>query len=306
MANYGQAGTADQRAGQTAAAPAAGVNAAYNQGVANQGNANALSPYANATASNIANPNWQNQIAGYLQGQAGQGIAGAGLQGALASQQLGMVGPQTQLSAAEAQNQSGYSLADALLGYQGTQLQSQGLAQQASTAAAQQGIEEGQYGVSQTQYPEQLQQAALANANAVRGNQDAAAVGGTLNTTGYQREKGTQAAQYGWQQADIFRQQQLAALGQQSEQAGFAGQESGIANQQQQLALAAKGQGLSAQQAQDQLGFGLQQLGISAQGDVLGYMQQAAQAQGSEAQQYAAALSQAGMIGGLGPNFGGA
>jgi hypothetical protein len=306
MANYGAAGGADQRAGQRAAAPTVGVNAAYNQGVANQGNPNALSPYANATAQNISSPNWQNQIAGYLQGQAGQGIAGAGLQGALASAQLGMVGPQTQLATAEAQNQGGYSLANALLGYQGTQLQSQGLAQQASTAAGQQGIEESQFGVQQSAVPEQLQQAALANANATRGITDSGAISGTLNTTGQKRAQETQAAQYGWQQADIFRNQQLAQLGQQSEQLGFAGQESGIANQQQQLALAAKGQGLSAQQAQDQLAFGLQQLGISAQGDVLGFMQQGAQAQGAEAQQYAAALSQAGMIGGLGPNFGGA
>jgi hypothetical protein len=289
MANTGALGSPDQRAAQTA--PASG------------GTATALSPYAGATAANIANPNWQNQIAGYLQGQAGQGIAGAGLQGALASQQLGMVGPQTQLSTAEAQNQGGYSLANALLGYQGTQLQSQGLAQQASTAAGQQGIEESQFGVQQTQYPEQLQQAALANANATRGITDQGAISGTLNTTGQARQQATQAASYGWQQADIFRNQQLSQLGQQSEQLGFAGQESGIANQQQQLALAAKGQGLSAQQAQDQLAFGLQQLGISAQGDVLGFMQQGAQAQGSEAQQYAAALSQAGMIGGLGPNF---
>ena len=201
------------------------------------------------------------------------------------------------------QNQTGYSLANALLGIEGTGLQSQGLAQQASTAAQQQGIEQAQYGVQSGQYPEQMQQAALANANAVIGEESSSAIGGTLNTTAHQRRQATQGAEYGWQQADIFRNQQLAQLGQQSEQAGFAGQESQIANQRQQLGLAAQGQGLSAQQAQDQLGFGLQQAGISATGDVLGYLGQAGAAQGGMAQTYAAGLSQAAMYGGLGPHF---
>ena len=208
------------------------------------------------------------------------------------------------LTQAEQQNQAAYGQANAALGFQGTQLQSQGLAQQASTAGQQQGLEEAQYGIQQGQYPEQQAQAALANKNAVINARDQAAVGGTLNTTGYQRGQATQAAQYGWQQADIFRNQQLAQLGQQGEQVGFQGQESQIANQRQQLALAAQGQGLTEQQAQDQLAFGMQQAGISATGDIYGYAQQAAAAQGGAAQTYAGALSQASLIGGLGPAFG--
>jgi len=252
--------------------------------------------------SNAANPS--SALSSYLLGGSAGQLGQYGLQGALAGAQMGEVVPQEQLTNAEAQSTTGYDLANALLGIQGTGLQSQGLAQQATTAAQQQGLEQAQYGVQQGQYPEQMQEAALQNANAVIGARDAAAVGGTLNTTGYQRGQATQAAQYGWQQADIFRNQQLSQLAQQSEQAGYGGQQEQIANQRQQLALAAQGQGLSAQQAQAQLGFGMQQAGISATGDIYGLLQQAAGAQGGAAQTYAGALSQASLMGGLGPAFG--
>jgi hypothetical protein len=237
-----------------------------------------------------------------LGGNASQ-LGGYQLSAALAGGQMGEAVSQEQESVAELQNQTGYSLANELLAYQGTGLQSQGLAQQATTAAQQQGIEQAQYGVQSGQYPEQMQQAALANANAVQGMQDQGAISGTTNTQGYRRAQATQGAEYGWQQADIFRQQQLAALGQASEQAGYGGQQSQLANQQQQLGLAAQGEGLSSQQAQDQLMFGMHQAGISATGDIYGYMQQAAQAEGGAASTYAAGLSQAALYGGLSPAF---
>jgi hypothetical protein len=290
MANTGALGTQQQQPAQTT-----------QQGSGAE--APALQPFSSAAAGLLGNSNWQNQVSGYLAGQSAPAIAQAGLSGALGGAQLGMVGPQLGVSQAELGNQQGYSLANALLGYEGTGLQSQGLAQQASTEAAQQGIEQAQYGVSQTQYPEQQQEAALQNQNAVTANRDAAAIGGVTNTTSAKRTASTQASEYGWQQADIFRNQQLAQLGQQSEEQGYAGQESGIANQRQQLALAAQGEGLSAQQAQAQYGFGLQQLGINASPEQ--YLSTVANAQGGEAQQLAALGSQAGLIGGLGPNFGG-
>ena len=223
--------------------------------------------------------------------------AGAELQGAVAGQ---LTGVQEQ----EAQSQGTYSAANALLSQQGLGLQGQALGSQAQTAAAQQGIEQSQYGINQTQYPEQLQEAALQNANAVRGAQDAAAVGGTLNTTGYQRQQGTQAAQYAWQQADIYRQQQLSQLAQQGQQVGYGGQQEQIANQMQQLAIQGKQQGLTAQQAQDQMNFGLQQLGYQGQDAALQYAQQVATAQGGAAATVAGVGAQAGLIGGMGPGMG--
>jgi hypothetical protein len=292
MPNTGALGSQDQRAYQTAQ-QAGPMTAAPQPG--------GISPVSNVTAGLLASPDWQSQISGYLAGQAGPGLAQSGLAATLGSAQLGMVGPQLGVSEAELGSNEGYTLANALLGYEGIGLQSQGLASQASTAAQQQGIEQAQYGIQQGQYPEEMQKAALANENAVKGMQDQGAIGGTLNTQGYKRAQATQGAEYGWQQADIFRSQQLAQLGQQAEQVGYGGQQEQFANQRQQLELAAQGQGLSAQQAQAQYGFGLQQLGVSASPEQ--YLSAIANAQGGEAQQLAAIGSQASLIGGLGPNF---
>lgn len=278
MANTGALGSPDQKAASAA-----------------------LSPLSGTTASLLGSPNWQDTVSGYIAGQSGSAVAQSNLSGALGSAQLGMVAPSLALGTAEAQNTEGYSLANALLGYQGTGLQSQGLAEQAGVSAQQQGVEEAEFGVQSTQYPEQQAEAALANQNAVIGNRDAAAIGGTTETTSAKRTAATQASEYGWQSADIYRNQQLANLGQQSEEQGYAGTEESYANQRQQLALAAQGQGLSAQQAQAQFGFGLQQLGVNSSPEQ--YLATIANAEGGSAQQLAAVGSQASLIGGLGPNF---
>ena len=287
MANTGALGSPDQKAAQQPQQPAS--------------SAAALSPFSQTTANLLGSPNWQNEISGYLAGQAAPTAAQGALGSAVASGQLGMVAPQLGVSSAELENNTGYDLANALLGQEGTGLQSQGLAQQASTAAAQQGTEEAEYGVQGTQFPEQQAEAALANQNAVIGNRDAAAIGGFTNTTSTKRTAATQAQEYQWQQADIYRSQALAALGQQSEEQGFSGQESQFANERQQLELAAQGEGLSAQQAQSQLGFGLQQLGVNSSPEQ--YLATIANAQGSEASTLAGVGSQAALIGGLGANF---
>jgi hypothetical protein len=294
VANTGALGSADQRA--ASARPGAGAALA-----ATAGPQPALGPYAGFTAGQLASPSWTSDVTGYLSGQAAPGLAAAGLAGSLGSAQLGMVGPQTQVSAAELQSGLGFDLAGALLGYEGTQVQGQSLASQEATAGAQQGLEQAQYGVQQTQFPEQQAEAALANQNAVINARDAAAVGGTLNTTGYKRGQATQAAEYGWQQADIFRNQQLAQLGQQSEQVGFGGQEQQFAAQRKQLELAAQAQGLSTQQAEAQFGFGLNQLGVQASPEQ--YLSAIAGAESTGAQGLAAVGSQAAMIGGLGPHY---
>jgi hypothetical protein len=242
-------------------------------------------------------------IASVLLGQSASQLGGYGLQEAVAGGQMGEAVAQGNLTNQEAQSTTGYNLANLLLSAEGTGLQSQGLAAQAGTAAAQQGVEQAQYGVQSGQYPEQMQEAALANANTVINARDQAAISGTTNTQGTKRAQATQGAEYGWQQADIFRAQQLAQLGQVSEQQGYAGQQEQIANQQQQLGLAAQGIGLSRDQAEAQLGFGLQQTGVSTAQDLYGFLSQAATAEGGAAQTYAGAIGTGALAGGLPPGF---
>ena len=288
MANTGALGSPDQQADQNSLA---------------QPTSGGLSPLASLGASLVSSPNSTNEIAGYLLGQYAPQLSAYGTQAAVASGQAGEVGPMTQLAAGELGSNEQFTLANALLGMQGIGLQSQGLSSQMGTAAAQQGIEQSQFGVQQTQFPEQLQQAALQNANALRGLSDQGAISGTLGTQGYGRSVATQGAEYGWQQADIFRNQQLSQLAQQSEQVGYGGQQEQLANQMSQLGVAAQGQGLSATQAQAQLGFGLQQLGYQGQDSLMQYLNQVATAEGGQAQQLAGIGSQAALIGGLGSTF---
>jgi hypothetical protein len=254
-----------------------------------------------ASASLLANPNYQDQIAGYLSGQYSGSEAQYGLTASLGSAQLGLDPSALGVSSAELENSTGYDLANALLGYQGIGLQSQALASQAGTAAAQQGISNAEYAVSATQYPEQMAEAKQQFQTAQQGQQDQGAATGTTNTQGQKTAEANLASNYGWQQADIYRNQQLAALGQQSSEVGFGGTEEQLANAQQQLKLSAEGQGLTAQQATSQLGFGLQSLGVSAEPEQ--YLAAIANAQGEGASQLSALGSQAALIGGLGPNF---
>lgn len=272
-------------------------------GATQSGGSAAASPFSATTSNLLASPSWTNEVSGYLAGQAAPSLAQGGLASALGDAALANVGPQLGTSAAEAESTTGFDLANALLGQKGIGLQQQALGAQAATAGQQQGLEQAQYQVQSGQYPEQLQEAALQNQNAVIGNRDAAAIGGTTDTTSNQRTQATQAANYGWQTADIYRSQQLAQLGQQSEQIGYGGQQEQTANQANQLALAAQQQGLTGEQAQSQLGFGLQQLGVNASPESLVSAVSAGQATGSSS--LAALLSQAALTGGLGPNFGG-
>jgi len=261
-----------------------------------------VAPGTTAAAGLQASPSWQNQVAGDLAGGYDATIAGYGLSSALGSQQLGLDSAGMAVQGAELTNSAGFDMAGALLGEQGLGLQAGALGESAATNAAQQAIEQQSYGVSSTQYPEQLQEAALQNTNTLEQMSSSGAGAGTLNTTGHGQAQQTQASEYGWQKADIFRAQQLAALGQQSEEVGYAGQQQQTASQEAQLGLAAKSQGLTAQQAAAQLGFGMQQLGVSGQPEQ--FLNAITSAQGEGAQQLSALGSQASLIGGLGANFG--
>ena len=132
--------------------------------------------------------------------------------------------------------------------------------------------------------------------------------GGAVTLQGQQaglQEQGTQAGLQQQGAQNVFSQQSnqlqtaLAGIQQQSEVQGYQGQTAQYANAQQQLKLAAQQAGIPVQQAVSQLGYGLQQLGITT--DPTQYLSQAAQAQGTQASDWSAVLSAAGVIGGLGP-----
>lgn len=288
-------GTGIQNAGP--AATTQSRDAPRNTGGAPAGNT--LDPMSAEIANLLSSGNVPQELLGLLMGQSAQGMAQAGLAGTLAQGQMAMTGPQLALAQQELGANTGYNLAGLLLGQEQTGLQAQQVGVQQQASAAQQGIEQQQYGLQQTQFPEQYAQAALANKNAVQQLQQQGAIGGTLMTEGSKQRFATQAAEYGWQNADIYRQQQLAQLGQASEQVGYGAQQAGYANQLQQLGLQAKGQGLSAEQAMSQLGFGLQQLGYQA--DPSQFLSQIAQAQGTQAQGLAGVAAAAGLVGGAGP-----
>lgn len=245
---------------------------------------------------------WQNQVSGYLYGGAAGQLAGYGLQGAVANEGLGLSPYTLAIQEQNLTSGAGFDFAGALLGYQGLGLQSQGLADQSQTAAGQQGLEAAAYNVTSQKYGQEQSQATLEHQQQQLTARSGAAGTGTLNTQGTRTAEKTANQEYAWQSATIFRQQQLASLGQQSEQLGYQTKAEGLALGQQQLALTAQKQGLSVQQAQQQLGFGLQQLGIKA--TPAAYLSQIATAEEGGATTLRGVVSQASLIGGLGPSFG--
>ena len=258
---------------------------------------------ATQSAANLqGSPTWQKQVSGLLLGQSAGQLGQYALEGAVGEQALGL-SPYT--LAVQEQNltaQQGYSFADSLLGYQGLGLSSEGLASQTQTSAGQQALEQAAYGVTSQKYGQESQQAALQYATQKRQLQSHGAATGTTNTAGQATQMGVQAQEYAWQQATIYRQQQLAQLNQQSEELGYGTKQKQFTLGQQQLQLTAQKQGIGVQQAQEQLAFGLQQLGVKATPASL--LQQIATAEEGGATTIRGLVSQASLIGGLGPQFG--
>jgi hypothetical protein len=276
-------------------------------GYANQtpaGSAGTITGGFNTAVGNaITGQGWnpQSQIGGMVAGAAAPGIAQAGLQSATALEQAGLAGPAMQLGAAQLESSTGYDIANALLNYEGIGLQSQGLAQQAGFAGQQQQLEEQQFATSQSAVPEQLAEAKQQYGTAVLGQEGQAAASGATSTVGNRVAQQNLTQNYGWQQADIYRNQALAQLGQQSEQVGYQGTQAQFGNQQRQLQLAAQGAGIPVQQAESQLQYGLGALGIQGSADVQSALSQAASAQGQQASDWNAVLSLVGATTGLGP-----
>ena len=285
-----QANTAGNYGGYANQAPAA------SQGTITGG-------FNTAVGNAITGQGWnpQSQIGGMVAGQAAPGIAAAGLQEQQAMQQAGLAGAGMQLGAAQLESSTGYDIANALLNYEGIGLQSQGLAQQAGFAGQQQQLEQQQFATQQTAVPEQLAQAKQQFGTAMQGQEGAAAASGATSSVGNRTAQQNLTSNYGWQQADIYRNQALAQLGQQSEQVGYQGQQAQFGNQQRQLQLAAQGAGIPVQQAESNLTYGLGALGIQGATDIQGALFQASSAQGQQASDWNAVLSLVGATTGLGP-----
>jgi hypothetical protein len=224
-----------------------------------------------AINTDLASSNPTTQAYGVIAAGQAQGIAGSGLSMAQLMGEAGLVGvsnaQETQYNTESLEN----SLSGASLDQAGNAIQQVGAAAQGAQTAAQQGFTTGEYDVSKGQYPEQLQEAALQNQNAQKTLADQGAISGTLNTQGQKAAETTQQAQYGWQQEDIGRSAQLAALGQQSGLSATAYSEGDIARTEQNLQLAAAANGLSVEQMKDQFvqGQNQQNTGSSATLDQL-------------------------------------
>lgn len=270
--------------------------------VGNTGAAGAVpSPVTGAIAQGLASPTWRAQIGAYLYGGYAGELGTYGLQGAVANQALGTTAAGLAATAAFLQNQAGFTFARAMLGEQTLGIRSGTLARQAGTAAGQQAIEQQQYGTTIGRYLVQAETATLSEANRQLGLQSEAAGRGTLGTEGSKIAQSTAAEQYRWQMATIYRAQQLAALGQQSEQLGYKTRAAAFAAGQAQLGIAAKQAGVGVETAVSRLGWGLSQLGVKATPAQL--LQGIATSQTGAATALRALLSSGALIGGLGPNF---
>ncbi len=277
--------------------------------------ANTLGAYGSAVAGDYSDPGYLSQLAGALGGAAAPTIAQYETALSQEEAQAGVAPAGLQESILNQGQTTGYDLASALLGYQGTQLQEQGLASQIGTAAQQQQIEQKQYGVSQKQLGLQEQGTALSEANLAynvpiqyQKQGSAAAQSGATNSQGnkqamggIQQQAAYQGSQLGIQAQNEFLQGQLNQLGQQSEQVGYQGQQAGYSNEMQQLQLAAKQAGIPVQQLISQLQYGIGQAGISA--DPTQLMTQASGNESQAAAASAAVLSNAGAITGVGAQW---
>jgi hypothetical protein len=271
-------------------------------------------PYANpAAAAAYANPaatvahemgaaSYYTQLGGALLGGIGPPLNAQQLAQGQALHTAGLAYGELGTGIANQEATSGFTIAQAILGEEGYGLKGQTLAAQIAAGGQQQGIEQEQYGITAQKYPQEQAEAALTYKNKQLGLQRGAAGSGTLNTQGSKEAQTTAKQQYAWQSATIFRQQQLAQLGQQSEQIGYGLSGEQLANAQRELALTSQRQGLGLQQSMQQLTYGLSQLGIQA--TPTKFYAAAQNATGAEATLYRGALGQASLLGGLSPTTG--
>ena len=179
--------------------------------------------------------------------------------------EIGLTGPSAQESLASSGLDTLYGLEQAGIGENQLGIQQSQLANQAAGLNTQQGFTTAEYNLNQQQYPEQQAQAALANKQATLALNAKQATTGTSLTEGGKLDQSALKQQYGWQQQDINRAQQLSGLQQQAGLAGTKQSLSDIALSQQNLEQTAAANGISVKQLLAQFQQGAQQLGFSSQ-----------------------------------------
>lgn len=204
-----------------------------------------------------------------LEGANAPSAANSQLQYNLGQEQLGLVNSNLNQSQAYNQAMAGYSAQGLGLQEQGTALQGLGLQEQGANTAQQQAIEEQAYGLQSGQFPEQSAEAALAYQNTMMQTSGGQAISGTANTVGGRQQVATNAANYGFQEEDIARNQALSQLGQQGEEAGYQYTQEQLANAKSNLSLSAQANGLSEQQMLTMLNYGNTQAGEGAAQDII-------------------------------------
>lgn len=238
-------------------------------------------------------------LLGQLGGTVAPSIAQGDIQNQLLQTQIGQIGPETQESIAYNNAMAGYQQAGLQNQAEDIGIQGVGLQQQGAQNAAQQGFEEQGYALQQGQYPEQSAEAALAYQNTMMQTQGGQAIGGTQNTVGGRQQVSTQAQQYGFQQEDINRAQQLSALGQKSEESGYGYSQEQLANATKQLGLSADANGLSQQELMTMLNYGNTQAGEGASQDLIQLLSQLGSGELNQVGTAGSALSSLGFAGGI-------
>jgi len=246
---------------------------------------------------NASPNNLQNILGSSLSGIA-PGIAGSGLQAALAGEQYDINQRQYGLTASNLIEQAANQRLGLDISGQQIGLQGQGLAEEKSLLAQTTGLERLEAGTAAEQYPEQEAQALLnygTNVSNLRGN---LAASGATNTVGAGQQENLLAKNYEWQIADIQRAQKQAYF----QQLGTAAQQqysaSDLARQQQNLALVAEQNGLSIQEVQQQLAYGLSQAGLDVRQNLPQLLNSLNQIYSGDISQIEGAAGQLGLLGG--------
>lgn len=229
------------------------------------GGQNPVAAFQQDVSNYSGSPNTLQSILGQLEGATAPTQALSELQTALAGNQYNLAGSQYGLTTTNLEQQAANQ--EAQLGISGQQLgiQGQGLASEAGLLGTTTALEQKEYGLQQQQYPEQLAEAALnfgANQQALTGN---FAASGASDTVGARTQQNLLSQNYGYQQNDINRAQQLSQLQQQGTTAQQQYSAGDLARQQQNLALVAESNGLNQQEVAEQLGYGLSQAGLDYQ-----------------------------------------
>ena len=210
----------------------------------------------NTTVTNDLNsPNQFDQSVGQLAAGAGTQVGLGNLQVASAEYNYGLTNAQQSISNEYNNTLAGYQLAQLGISQQQLGIQGTSLQQQQQLQGVQNTTEQATYGLQQQVFPEE-QAEATANYNEQQSQlQGGLAASGALNTKGSTQQQTLLGQNYAWQQADIGRAQQEAALGQTATVAGQQYSSEQLNNAQSNLSLLAQANGMSEQEVYNQLAY---------------------------------------------------